>query len=232
MILDIVKAILLGAVPVALFTFLTLQWSIATGRLNKFSDKDDLKKQFKNISKARTATKAQTKLDNIALKLGAEPAVAQAPKKPLFDRSRVGDFFHNKVMSFGGGFYGTMALLTYVLIELGEILSFLGKLLQPSTWINNIGLDLLINFIINSIKNLIAAFLWFSTLPDFIYMQNGFIWLGAAYVGYLAGLRATQEKGDEYWTKLQGYTGAGKIFLKDTLKKLPFRSSPNTKDTK
>ena len=218
----------LGAIPVAAFTFLTLQWSISTGRLNKFTDKEDLKKQFKNSTKARKEAKAQAKLDKYSAKMGGVP-ITQPVKKPLFDKSRGADIFHNKLLSFGGGFYGTMALITYVLIEIKEIYQFLGKILQPSTWLDNLGIGLIIDLIINSITNLIAAFVWFLTLPDYISMQNGFIWLAAAYGGYLYGLKVVKENGDEVWSRLATHSATFKTKIKDQLKTISTGLTGKTK---
>ena len=181
--MDIARAILIGALPVALFTFLSLQWLIASGRLEKFTDREHLKQQVK--AQAKAAKRAR-----------------KARGRVLFRGDTPGDFFHNKILSFGGGFYGTMALMTYILIELVEIWDFLRGMADPDTWINKLGIDLLIDFIVNSFTNLIAAFLWFGTLPDMIAMDNGWLWLGAAYGGYLAGLHVTSRWGDRIWAQL------------------------------
>jgi hypothetical protein len=86
-------------------------------------------------------------------------------------------------------------------------------MLSPTTWIDKIGLDLFIQFFVNSLTNLVAAFLWFATLPEYINIDNGFIWLAAAYLGYLGGLRLTTTRGDEIWEKMLVYIGE----LKDKL---------------
>ena len=178
--MDILRAILIGAVPVALFTFLTLQWLTASGRLDTFTNRKDLEKQFKTQAKA-------------------VKKVRKAQGRTLLPPKSAADFFHHKILSFGGGFYGTMALLTYALIELIEIWNFVLGLASPDTWINKLGLELVIDFIVNSITNLIAAFIWFATLPEMISMDNGWIWLAAAYGGYLAGLEITRLWGDRIW---------------------------------
>ncbi len=98
-----------------------------------------------------------------------------------------------------------MAVLTYILLEAGEIWQFLTGLIDPSTWINKIGLALIIEFFVNSFTNLIAAFVWFTTLPEYIAIDNGLIWLGASYLGYLAGLRLVAERGDWIWGKIPGW---------------------------
>jgi hypothetical protein len=184
---DIARAILIGALPVAIFTFVSLQWLIASGRLEKFTDREDLKRQVKTQAKAvKQARRAGSAFD---------PRV-------FFHKDAPADFLHNKTLSFGGGFYGTMALLTYILIELIEIWDFLRGMVNPETWISKLGIELLIDFVVNSLTNLIAAFVWFATLPDMIAMDNGLLWLGASYGGYLAGLTITTRWGDRIWAHL------------------------------
>jgi hypothetical protein len=190
MVQEIMRAVIYGAMPVAFFTFLILQWSIASGRLSRLDRGENLHRQYTKHSKAAKKSKKNK-----------EPGLEEN-EQPLFHKRAAGDLFHNKITFFGGGFYGTMAILTYVLIEAIEIWQFFAGILAPSIWINKIGLDLIIDFLVNSITNLISAFVWFSTLQDYIAINNGFIWLGAAYFGYLAGLRLTADKGDWIWEKM------------------------------
>ena len=82
------------------------------------------------------------------------------------------------------------------------------KALSPNTSFGEIGFGLIIEFFINSILNLVAAFIWFATLPEYIAIEEGLVWLGVSYLGYLAGLRLTADRGSEieagavyYWTR-------------------------------
>jgi hypothetical protein len=50
-IIEAIRAIALGALSIACFTFLTVQWSIVSGRLPKFSDAKDLQAHYKKIRK-------------------------------------------------------------------------------------------------------------------------------------------------------------------------------------
>jgi len=213
MIFEILKASLMGALPVAAFTFLILQWSIVTGRLKAFDGETDLGKLYKNQAKAQK--EAQKKAKEAAKKAKremrknksmtektVEDNAFRKEQVPLFSRKRGGDIFHGKIMSFGGGFYGTMAVLTYILIELIEIWQFLAKIFGPGSWFENIGIGMLIDFIINSIMNFIAAFIWFKTLADYLPVGNGWVWLAAAYLGYMAGLKLVTHHGDDIWKKI------------------------------
>ncbi|WP_262694051.1 hypothetical protein [Kordiimonas aquimaris] len=204
----------MGALPVACFTFLTLQWSIVSGKLAKFTDAKDLQAQYKKIKdeakEAKTKAKEQKKLNE------AEEESGPKEKEPFFRQQKGGDLLHGKLMFFGGGFYGTMALFTYLIVEVDEVLSFLGKIIDFTNWHFSFSFQFVIDLFINSIMNIVAAFVWFHTLQDYADMGNGWIWLVAAYAGYLGGVRFTREKGDEAWQFLSEEIGKikGKLTVK------------------
>ncbi len=205
MIGDSIRAILFGSAPVAAFTFLILQWSITSGRLSRFDDSKGLKQQFKDHKKTKSEAKAEAKRRK---KAGEEPAPAP-PKKPFLHKDAGSDLLHNKVMFFGGGFYGTMALFAYFVIEVGEIFEFLGVVFSPGEWFDYLGFDLIIGFIINSFTNIGLAFAWFVTLPNYVNMDNGWIWLLAAYAGYIVGVKLVSQQGDLIWARLGAAVGRG-----------------------
>jgi len=198
MVLDIIKAVFLGGLPVAIFTFVIFQWAVASGRMTAFANAKELQNQFKNHKAERKQAKAAHKAERKQAK-AAQVAVAKVERGPFFHKNLGGDLLHGKIMSFGGGFYGTMALFTYLLIEIIEIWRFLTGVFNINTWLDKLGLDLLIGFLVNSVTNFVKAMLWFLTLPDFISMQNEVIWILIAYAGYWSGLRQTRENGSAVW---------------------------------
>lgn len=200
MLIEAIRAAILGALPVGCFTFLIVQWSIVSGRLDKFSDEKALSAQYKKIRKEAKEAKKNAKLK----KQKGEPEAEQIQqqKQAFFDSRKGGDLFYSKLIFFGGGFYGTMALLTYLIIELFEILSFFGKIIDVSNWKFSFSVQFIVDLIINSIMNIVSAFIWFQTLPKYIEVNNGFIWLAAVYFGYLGGVRFTQARGEQAWQLL------------------------------
>jgi len=196
-IIETIRAAVLGALPIACFTFLTVQWSIVSGRLPKFSDAKDLRAQYKKkrdeIKQAKKQAKQQKQTGM------PEKEQGQQQNQPFFHKRKGGDLLYNKLLFFGGGFYGTMALFTYLIIEVAEILTFFGKIIDVTHWHFTFSLQFLIDLLINSIMNIVAAFIWFQTLPDYVDVNNGFIWIGAAYLGYLGGVHFTKLRGDEAW---------------------------------
>lgn len=144
-------------IPVGITAYFLIGWMLYSGKIEPFGNKKELEEKLKALKKGRKESKE--KETNFALK---------------------------KWMTFGGGFYGTAAFYTYFVIELMEVISFVGKMLRPENWTINIGIDLIINFIINSIMNFVSAILWFQywEVGDTVHIWVNFI---AAYVGYFLG---------------------------------------------
>jgi hypothetical protein len=184
-----------------------VQWSIVSGRLPRFSDVKDLQAQFK---KKRDEIKQAKKLAK-QNKQSEQTKIEQEHQEneAFFHKRKGGDLLYNKLLFFGGGFYGTMALFTYMIIEVVEILAFFGKIIDVTHWQFTFSIQFLVDLFVNSIMNIVAAFIWFQTLPKYVDVNNGFIWIAAAYLGYLGGVHFTQLKGDEAWQFLS--TGLQKI---------------------
>lgn len=92
----------------------------------------------------------------------------------------------SKWVEFGGGFYGLVAVLTYLIIEVQEVIELLsseGGILEA---IGQLGIGTLINFFIESLLNFITAITW----PVY-WMGEGsapfWQWFVAAYAGYFVG---------------------------------------------
>jgi hypothetical protein len=90
-------------------------------------------------------------------------------------------------VSFGGGFYGLMALITFTVIEVREIVAFVASLDSFQALIDLLSINTLVDVLVNSIMNMVDAFIWFLYWPEQISMSNGWIWLFMAYAGYNLG---------------------------------------------
>lgn len=95
--------------------------------------------------------------------------------------------FIGRWMTFGGGFYGAAAVYTYTIVEIAEIARFVFKMLNPANWSFDIGIDLLVRFIINSVENFVDAIVWFGYWGDGQYGAETAVWIGVAYGTYWAG---------------------------------------------
>lgn len=163
--------------PVAVTTYLLIGWLIHSGRIARVSDHKELDAHIKDLKKAKKEKKKNK-------------------DKSKDDVEEEADFAFKKWLGFGAGFFGTAALYTYAHIEVGEILSFLFKMMNPNNWTFDITIDLIIGFIINSIKNLISAFTWFLYWGDDGGLRIAFNFL-FAYLGYAYGVRMANDHADE-----------------------------------
>ncbi|MCB1583062.1 MAG: hypothetical protein R3E90_11220 [Marinicella sp.] len=93
----------------------------------------------------------------------------------------------SKWVAFGGGFYGVMALLTYLVVEFYEVVDFFTS--EKTIWatITSLGVGDVVNFFINSVMNFITAIAWpFYWLRN-IHGYSAWIWFVVVYLGYLSG---------------------------------------------
>jgi hypothetical protein len=108
-------------------------------------------------------------------------------KKRKGDEAGEDNFAQQKWMKFGGGFYGITAFTTWIMIELGEALSFVGNLSVNISGIfeNGIG-SFIIGFFVNQLQNFVSALIWFTYWTDDD--RSMLVWVAVPYVAYLAGL--------------------------------------------
>ena len=178
---SIFSAFLFAFIPLFAVSYLLIAWALKSGKMGDFKDR----KGFENAVKSMRDERQKIKKDKSkAKKQDEENLIAR------------------KWFDFGGGFYGLMALITYTYIEVIEVFQFIGKLadLTIAKILSNLGFDILVAFIINSVMNLVSAFIRFIYWPQEIGMSNGWVWLVAAYLGYLAGGKIARERPEHYKT--------------------------------
>lgn len=158
LIIDALRALFLAALPIGAVAFVLYYWSYKRGYIDPTLDSD-----------------AQGEaLD----KLGEQWEENGERGNPVFQ----------KWMTFGGGFYGMMSFITYIVIEGREIVSFFAEHSTIDALLEQLTFGNLIGLFYQSFLNLIPAFLWWAQWPDFIDMSNGWIWLIVAYLGHEAGV--------------------------------------------
>lgn len=98
----------------------------------------------------------------------------------------------NKWLDFGGGYYGTVAFVTFVFIEVGQFISFISDWNGVIAYFKNFGIHSIVAFFIDQIKNFVQAIIWpadyFGTY-DIIAIACMF---GATYLAYRAGKAAAK----------------------------------------
>ena len=163
MFVDIVKALAFVGVPLGLFTFLMVYYAYYKGYL---SPKHTINMAFEG-------------------KKNPNSNFHKKNKKSLL-------FLHTKWVSFGGGFYGLVALLTFIYIELKQVMEFLLNATGIQYFIDFVSLNSLIAMIVDSFINMVKAAIWFTYWPKIFDMNNIFIWGLVAYLSYRIGAKFAQ----------------------------------------
>ena len=94
-------------------------------------------------------------------------------------------------VTFGGGFYGTMAFFTYLFLELGQLYQMVGTLLENEFSINFF-ISLAVEEFADAILNLVNAFIWFNYWPKVFDMIFPLGWLAIAYGAYWLAVQAVR----------------------------------------
>jgi len=191
-----------ATLPVGVISFLLSWWAIKHDYFGKVDSLKDMESKVKRHTKALKEIKKEkqqqkknkkNKSSNSEQETTTRNLLEGAkldPETELFaSRSKTINPIHQKWLSFGGGFYGVVALLTYIVIELDEIRDFFVQFHGLLDFLDEISFQLLIGFVINSIMNFLWAITWpvywLQTVPS-NYIP---VWLLAAYAGYWLGSR-------------------------------------------
>ena len=97
------------------------------------------------------------------------------------------DPVHKKWLSMGGGFYGVVAVLTWLFLELGEILDFITSFDGFSDLANSFSVNMLVGLFIEAIRNSFLALAWPVYWLSDIRGDYIWIWFILAYAGYWLG---------------------------------------------
>lgn len=172
MLFELLKVVFFSALPVSLIAYLVVSRAILSNRLGHFSDNKSLKSAMKEMSQKH-----------------------KEDKKAKTDLKGSSHLLVNKWLNFGGGFYGLMALITYAVIEIKEIIGFFINLFDlnwSQVW-SSVSIKMLVDLFVAAIMNLVDAIVWFKYWDREIDMKNGWLWLIAAYLGYLLGARLAKK---------------------------------------
>jgi len=179
MIGEFFRALFQAGIPVAVTSFLLVWWAQKNGYINPVSGLKEFENEVKNLSKAKSRNKKKKK-----------DGIDEADLEDIHQMNPV----HNKWLSFGGGFYGVVGLLTYAVVELGEIRDFIRQFGGLSSLIADITPQLFIGLFIDSIKNFVVAIAWPVYWLSDIRSDHIWIWFVVAYLGYWAGSRYALHK--------------------------------------
>lgn len=93
----------------------------------------------------------------------------------------------SKWVDFGGGFYGVVAVLTYLVVEFREVVDFLTSEATVLATLAELGVGDVVNFFINSLMNFITAIAWPAYWLNKVDGAPVWVWFVVAYAGYHTG---------------------------------------------
>lgn len=73
---------------------------------------------------------------------------------------KTGNGFLDKWLAFGGGYYGVIAMIKLIFIELGQIKDFIADWKGLNHFIDQVGIRMLVNIFVEQIMNFVAAIAW------------------------------------------------------------------------
>lgn len=184
-IIDLFEAVIKLGIPVAGLSWLLFYRLYSAGDLDRAADAKSIRQSLKRIKKEKSI-----------IKQGDARWVA---------------LLGQNWMRFGGGFYGTAGLWTFIYIEAGDVIRFFSDFSQITQLINNGLINLVVSFFVNQFTNFITAIVWVTYWPDDT--QSIFIWLAVAYLFYLLGVflgRANETVSKRSWNNLKNRIGGSK----------------------
>jgi len=215
MMAEFFKALFQAGIPVGVTSYALVWWSMRHGYFgsaNSLADFERATKQHSNRSKQEKKLRKQEKKlhKQNKKKSSREPdrnaaaestsartdpgsaderAAKQTDELDPFHRKKLNPV-HNKWLTFGGGFYGAVALLTYLLIEFDELAGFFSNFTGIIDFLRSVSVDMLIRLFIDSLLNFIAAITWPVHWLGRLRGPHLWVWLVAAYAGYWVGSTA------------------------------------------
>jgi len=130
----------------------------------------------------------QGKGDSVSIIEGKDKAGMKRLKQELKkERLTPQNVLMSKWVAFGGGFYGVMAVLTYIIVEFLEVVDFLSSEASLLETISSLSIRDFVDLFINSIMNFVTAITW----PVY-WMKNTegyaiWVWFVVVYLGYSCG---------------------------------------------
>ena len=165
---EVIQIAFLATLPLALITATIYYRSFVKGLFSETECPTALKQEIKQKKQERKVEKDKSK-------------------------RLTGSVFHDKWFKFGGGFYGLMAVITYIFVEIGEVYDFFRNFTSIMDFINTVSISMIVQLIIDSIMNLVTAFTWFLYWGEVIDGARNWLWIVGAYLGYMAGVPLAQK---------------------------------------
>lgn len=166
LLVEIFRALLLGALPIGVFTFALVWWALRGGHFTEALDANALESEMKAMVETNKKSKRGVK-------------VRQHPVQ-------------KKWASFGGGFYGVVAFFTYTVIEVQDIVATIMSFGGIGDFLRQLSIGLFIDMFIEALMNFFMAVAWPAYWISSIDAAYVWVWFPAAYLGYWQGLKLAQ----------------------------------------
>lgn len=163
---EAIQALIIVGLPIGLFTLAMIWWALHRGHLQKTEDFKGLEHEIKSMTKNKNKKKQKSS-----------------------PRENNSDFIHKKWMSFGGGFYGIVALFTWLVIEINEIVEMVSNLGGILKFLQSLNIGLIVHVFIEGFMNFIIAIIWPVYWIKQISTGQTWIWFIAAFAGYSIGMK-------------------------------------------
>lgn len=128
--------------------------------------------------------------DNDEIHTTALKKIAKARKT----KWKTGNTFIDKWLEFGGGYYGIVAFVKFILIELAQIKDFLFDGPSIGEFIQSLGIGTLINLFVEQIMNFVAAIIWPTDLLGRYPILQIAIFIGITYLAYDAARKLARRR--------------------------------------
>lgn len=124
--------------------------------------------------------------------LGDDDDVVKRVKKPVKEsngkvkqiKQKTDSGILEKWLDFGGGYYGTIAFVKLIFIELNQFRGFVSEWTSLGDFIQTLGLDFLIRFFVDQIMNFVAAISWPADYFSHYQVSQIAVFVGVTYVAY------------------------------------------------
>ena len=210
MLLELLGAMLIAGLPVAAASYGLVWWSLRQGYIGSANSLKELERGFKHRSKEISAAKKSEKKNRKSARKSARKsgqsigkmskakslglALASAKEQARQPGPSVLNTFHGKWLAFGGGFYGVVGLLTYGVVELGELRDFFLGFESLSALLAHFGLDMLIGIFVGAVTNFVVAIAWPVYWLSDIHSDYIWVWFMVAYAAYWAGAKLALQR--------------------------------------
>ena len=159
---ELLRAAFVAGIPVAVVTFLVVGWALRRRYFEQEDGEDSLERGLAELKRRRKEEKRRL--------------------NPV----------HDKWLAFGGGFYGIVALITYAVIEWEDVSRIVLNLGGLVGFIRNFNVGIIVEILVESIKNFIAAVTWPVYWLANLRTGEPWLWILVAYGAYWLGLRAAR----------------------------------------